>query len=51
MSNEKLYEKAMEAISELFGDVSVSKSTTRENLNTLLAEIQVMIEALGDDEE
>lgn len=50
MTNEELYEKAMEAITDLFGDMSVSTSTTKENLNTLIGEIQIMIDGLQGEE-
>jgi hypothetical protein len=44
--NEELYEKAMKAITDLFSDLSVSKAETKENLENLSGEIQVMIESL-----
>lgn len=40
-TNSKLYEAAMDAISELFGDTSVSQSETRENLKTLQGEVRL----------
>jgi len=46
MTNEELLEKAKEAISELFGDMSVSQDTTRENLEELIGDIKIMIEGL-----
>lgn len=50
MSNEELLEKAKEAINELFGDMSVSQKTTRENLEELIGDIEIMIDGLKDDE-
>ena len=50
MSNEELLEKAKEAINELFGDMSVSQSTTRENLKELIGDIEVMLDGLQGDE-
>ena len=46
MSNDELLEKAKEAISKLFGDMSVSPNTTRENLNELIDDIEIMLDAL-----
>jgi hypothetical protein len=43
----KRYKKAVGAVTELFSDKSVSQSDTRRSLETLIGEIQVMIEALG----
>ena len=48
MTHEELYEKAMEAISELFGDTSVSQGETKASLNTLIGEIEIMIDTLDD---
>ena len=46
MDNERLYEKALEAITELFSDSSVSRGTAIENLESLIQEIQIMIDSL-----
>ena len=46
--NEQLYDKAVEAITELFSDQSVSKDETVVNLNSLIGEIQIMIESLEE---
>lgn len=46
MSNEELLEKAKEAVSKLFGDMSVSKEQTVENLEEIADDISVMIESL-----
>jgi len=50
MLNEELYEKAVEAITELFSDSSVSQSTAKKNLNSLIGEIEILISTLSDDE-
>ena len=47
---ETLYDKALAAITELFGDTSVSRSETRENLETLKGEIETMLSALEADD-
>jgi len=39
MNNEQLYDKAVEVITALFNDMSVSKIDTQENLDTLIGEI------------
>jgi hypothetical protein len=44
--NDKLYDAALEAIEKLFTDVSVSKTTARQNMESLRDEIDVMIKAL-----
>jgi hypothetical protein len=41
MSNESLYSAAKEAINRLFADTSVPKSTTRMNLESPIAEIDI----------
>lgn len=47
-TNDELYEEAMQAITKLFSDQSVSVEETRINLYTLIGEIQIMLEALGE---
>lgn len=49
MDNDKLYELAMNAITELFNDHSVPKRKAIENLETLKGEIDTMIECLEAD--
>ena len=49
MTNEELYEKAKEAISELFNDNSVSQDDCRGNLEGLKEEIEVLLEAISED--
>jgi len=44
--NEELYEGALDAIKDLFSDDSVTQSECRENLETLIDEIRVMIDSL-----
>lgn len=46
--SDELYDRAVEAISELFGDTSIPKIVTRENLEALKDEIDAMIESLED---
>jgi hypothetical protein len=50
-TNEELYEAALNAIGEMFSDVSVSRAATKENLRSLLYEIQIMLETLRDTED
>ena len=50
MDNDELYEKALGAIQELFGDTSVSQSQAKDNLNSLIGEIQIMMEALVEED-
>jgi hypothetical protein len=50
MTNEELYDAAKEAIDNLFGDKSVSVSQCKENLNSLIGEIEIMINTLELDE-
>jgi len=47
--NEELYQKAEEAITALFSDMSVSKSECRDNLNGLQDFIDSMLSALEVD--
>lgn len=49
MSNEELYEKAKDAIMDLFSDMSVSPEQAKENLETLVEEIQILIDTLPVD--
>jgi hypothetical protein len=49
--HEKLYENALNAINLLFSDNSVSEVTTREGLVELKEELNIMIQALGEDME
>lgn len=44
--NELLYKAAMEAINKLFCDQSVSPETTKENLNTLKDEIDMLLDSM-----
>jgi len=46
--NEDLYEKALVAIQTLFNDTSVSQREAEENLNSLIGEIETMIESLDE---
>jgi hypothetical protein len=49
MTNEELFEKAVEAVRSLFSDTSVSRSVTEDNLNSLIGEIEVYLDALERD--
>lgn len=44
-----LYEKAKQAIMDLYGDTSVSKEETRRNLNSLTFEIDNLVDTLTDE--
>ena len=43
------YERALRAIRDLFDDTSVPPEETRENLLSLVGEIDIFIEALDSD--
>ena len=47
-NEEELYEQAVEAITKLFGDRSVSQATCRDNLLSLKDEIDVMLDSLEE---
>lgn len=49
MSNEQLYENALDAINELFGDSTVSIQKALENLENLQSEIEAKMECLKED--
>ncbi len=44
--NDELYGEAMDAITALFSDTSVSRKETKEALDSLIAGIEMMIETL-----
>ena len=44
--SDDLYDKALNAITELFSDQSVSKKEAKINLDALIGEIETMIESL-----
>ena len=46
MNNDELYDHALDAVKDLFGDTSVPVEVTRERLARLQEEIAMMIEAL-----
>jgi len=50
MSPYELVEKASDAIQDVFLDTRVDHPTTLVSLNSLMDEIQMMIEALGEDD-
>ncbi len=43
------YDKALDAINELFADTSLSASETRDCLRDLLSEIHLLVDALDAD--
>jgi hypothetical protein len=47
--NDRLYEAAKAAIDALFSDRSVSVAEARENLRSLMGEIEIMLESLGGE--
>ena len=46
--NEQLYEQALKAIEKLFSDKSVSQEQAKENLESLISEIEIMIESMEE---
>lgn len=50
MSNEELYQKALEAITRLFSDQSVSQAETMRQLDELIGEIRVMQDTLKPED-
>lgn len=48
-TNEELYTLAKNAINTLFCDTSVPQSTTRENLQALIDEIEMLKDTLKDE--
>jgi hypothetical protein len=48
MSNEQLYDTAMDAITKLFSDQTVPVSKARENLEGLKEEINIMLDSLEE---
>lgn len=46
MNNKQLYEAALEAITRLFSDNSVSREEARRNLKALQDEIDILIDTL-----
>lgn len=40
------YDLAMDAIREVFGDTSVSVDETRDNLSSLVSEIEILLDTL-----
>ncbi len=47
MTNEELVQKAKDAINDVFGDMTVSVETTKENLFELISDIKIMLNALS----
>ena len=50
MANHPKYEAAREALSDVHGDTTVDRETTRDALQELAADIDGMLEALNEDE-
>lgn len=46
MTNEELFEKALDAIKNLFSDTSVSQRQAIDNLEELKGEIEILIDSL-----
>lgn len=46
MSNESLIEKAKEAITAVFSDQSVSQAKTREALEDIIGDINIMLDTI-----
>lgn len=46
MKHEKLCEAALEAVTKVFSDNSVGRSTTRESLKNLRDEIDILLDTL-----
>jgi len=44
--HEQLFEEAVDAVTRLFSDNSVDRQRTKEDLETLAGEIQVMLDTL-----
>jgi len=44
--NDILVDEAMEAIRKLFSDTSVSKNVTKQNLESLVLDIEIVIDSL-----
>lgn len=46
MSHEEKRQKILDAIQDLFGDTSVDQETTKESLQSIVDEIEILIDAL-----
>ncbi len=51
MDNTELYNKALEAITELFSDADVTQAQCRNNLNSLIGEINMLLDTLESEED
>lgn len=47
MTNKELYDAALQAITKLFSDQSVSQADTRNNLEELQSEIDLMLDSIA----
>jgi len=45
------FEEISKAIDRMFGDLSVSRATTRERLEEIIDQCETMLAALDDDED
>ena len=50
MPSEDLYQRALDAITELFSDSSASISECREDLESLQSEIDILLDSLPVDD-
>lgn len=50
MQHDELLENAKEAVKDLFNDRSVSISTTRESLEDIQSEIEILLDSLESDD-
>jgi hypothetical protein len=51
MIHQRLYERALEAINQLFSDTSVPASETRRSLQAVADDIGIRLEALPEGDE
>ena len=49
--HDNLVEAAKEAVNKVFGDQSVSRATTRESLEEIAGDIEILLDSLGSDED
>lgn len=48
MTNDELFEKTIDTITELFRDTSVSKADCKANLQALIDEITILLDSLEE---
>ncbi len=49
MDHDELVEEAKQAINKVFGDQSVSRSKTKESLEELISEIEIILDTMRGD--